>query len=69
MEPHTLTLEEELDALLRETERLYRQNGELREENETLRQHLKKEVSHDNRTGVTGKNRAVHRPSSAWSEF
>jgi len=59
MEPHTLTLEEELEALLRETERLYRQNGDLREENETLRQRLKKEVSHDNRTGAVGKNRAV----------
>lgn len=35
-----LTVEEELIAMCREIERLYRQNSDLQDENETLRQHL-----------------------------
>lgn len=43
-ETHILTIEEELIAMCREIERLYRQNSDLQEENETLRQSAKRSL-------------------------
>lgn len=40
IDTHTLTVEEELSALGHEVEKLYRQNTDLRDENDALRQRL-----------------------------